>query len=95
MHQNKIDEEYLAVFDSNFENVHHDFFKNLKKVVPNLTKKELRLSAFIKMGLSNKDIAPLLGISVRGVETARYRFRKKLNLDHDDKLIEFFESLTN
>ena len=95
MHQNKIDEEYLAVFDSNFENVHHDFFKNLRKVVPNLTKKELRLSAFIKMGLSNKDIAPLLGISVRGVETARYRFRKKLNLDHDDKLIEFFESLTN
>ncbi|HIB37199.1 MAG TPA: hypothetical protein EYO36_06475 [Mesonia sp.] len=95
MHQNKIDEEYLAVFDSNFENVHQDFFRNLKNVVPNLTKKELRLSAFIKMGLSNKDIAPLLGISVRGVETARYRFRKKLNLDHDDKLVEFFESLSN
>ncbi len=93
MHRNNIDEQYLQVFDSNFESVHHEFFTNLKQKIPNLSKKELRLSAFIKMELSNKDIAPLLGISIRGVETARYRLRKKLNMEHDDNLMEFFESL--
>ncbi len=95
MHRNNIDEQYLQVFDNNFESIHHEFFINLKHKIPNLSKKELRLSAFIKMELSNKDIAPLLGISIRGVETARYRLRKKLNLEHDDNLMEFFESLMN
>jgi DNA-binding NarL/FixJ family response regulator len=32
------------------------------------------------MDLSNKEIAPLLNISARGVETARYRVRKKLDV---------------
>ncbi len=93
LHQNKIDEEYFKVFDENFEGVHQNFFKNLKEIAPSLSKKEMRLSAFIKMGLTNKEIAPLLNISTRGVETARYRLRKKLNLDHDDKLMEFFDNL--
>ena len=93
LHQNKIDEEYFKVFDENFEKVHQNFFNNLKENAPTLSKKEIRLSAFIKMGLTNKEIAPLLNISTRGVETARYRLRKKLNLDQDDKLMEFFDSL--
>ena len=71
----------------------YNLINNLKENAPTLSKKEIRLSAFIKMGLTNKEIAPLLNISTRGVETARYRLRKKLNLDQDDKLMEFFDSL--
>jgi len=78
--QHQIGEEYMEVFDVNFERVHVDFFNSLLDLNPELTKRELRLCAFVKMGLSNKEIAPLLNISVRGVETGRYRIRKKLGI---------------
>ena len=78
--QHRIGEEYMEVFDVNFERVHGDFFSRLLVVSPELTKRELRICAFVKMDLSNKEIAPLLNISARGVETARYRVRKKLNI---------------
>lgn len=93
LNQHAIGEEYTNVFETNFEQVHHNFFKSLKEKFPELSQRELRLCAFIKMNLSNKEISPLLNISVRGVETARYRIRKKLNLDHEDKFVEFLESI--
>ncbi len=88
------DEEHLQVFETNFEKVHHDFFTKLKELYPDLNQRELRLCAFVKMNLSNKEISPLLNISVRGVETARYRIRKKLNLEHEHNLVEYLESLS-
>jgi DNA-binding CsgD family transcriptional regulator len=91
---NLSDEGYLQVFDSNFERVHHDFFRELKMAYPNLSTKELRLCAFVKMNLTNKEIASILNISVRGVETARYRMRKRLSLDHEVNMVEFLDSLS-
>lgn len=93
LHQNKIGEEYLKVYDVNFEKIHNDFFKKLKEINPKITRRELRLCAFIKMNLSNKEIAPLLNISVRGVETARYRVRKKLDIEHETSFNDFLLSL--
>jgi hypothetical protein len=93
LHQHKIGEEYLKIYDVNFERIHHDFFKKLLKIDPKLSKRELRLCAFIKMNLTNKEIAPLLGISVRGVETARYRIRKKLNIEQDSRFSDFLTKL--
>ena len=48
----------------------------------------MRLCAFLRMNLSSKEIAPLMGISVRGVENHRYRLRQKMKLDHNENLIE-------
>ncbi|HFA48160.1 MAG TPA: hypothetical protein ENJ95_03990 [Bacteroidetes bacterium] len=42
-----------------------------------------------EVNLSSKEIAPLLHISVRGVENKRYRMRKKLGLPADGNLVEF------
>ena len=77
------------VFQANFEGAHGQFMKILKDNYPDLTSSDLRLCAFLRMNLSSKEIAPLLGISVRGVENHRYRLRKKLNLDGDSNLTEF------
>lgn len=93
LNQHRIGEEYMKVFDVNFEKVHHNFFEKLKEIYPGITHRELRLCAFVKMNLSNKEIAPLLNISVRGIETARYRIRKKLNVD-DANLSIFLDNLT-
>jgi DNA-binding CsgD family transcriptional regulator len=73
--------------------VHHEFFTELKAFFPDLTQKELRLCAFVRMNLTNKEIASILNISVRGVETARYRLRKRLSLNHEEDMAEFLEKL--
>ncbi len=88
------DEQYLQLFESNFERVHQNFFNELKCKFPDISQRELRLSAFIKMDLSNKEIASILNISVRGVETARYRLKKKLNIDADEQLSSFLEKIS-
>lgn len=93
LNQHKIGDEYMEVFDVNFEKVHHNFFEKLKKLNPTLTKRELRLCAFVKMDLTNKEISPLLNISLRGVENARYRVRKKLNVAHEDNFVAYLEKV--
>ena len=93
LNQHRIGEEFNEIFDVNFEKINHNFFEKLKQIDPSLTKRELSLCAFIKMDLTNKEISPLLKISIRGIETARYKIRKKLKLSHDDNFISFLESL--
>jgi DNA-binding CsgD family transcriptional regulator len=51
------------------------------------------MCAFIKMQLSSKEIAPLLNISVRGVETLRYRLRRKFELSREDSLTSFLSQI--
>lgn len=81
------------VFESNFNEIHDSFFKSLVKKHSHLTPKDLKLCAYLKMNLSTKEIAPLMGISARGVEIHRYRLRKKLNLDSEQNLNEYLMNL--
>jgi len=85
----------FELFQSNFNLIHKDFFKLLDDRYPGLTRNEKILCAYLKMNLSSKEIAPLLNISVRGVEVNRYRLRKKMNLDRDINLTEFMQDLSN
>lgn len=45
------------------------------------------------MNLNSKEIAPLLSLSVRGVEDLRYRVRKKMNLDTEVNLSDYILGL--
>jgi len=72
-----------------FDQVHTDFLRRLKETYHQLSNRDLRLCAYLRMNLTTKDIAPLLNISVRGVEISRYRLRKKMNIDTDINLNEF------
>jgi ligand-binding sensor domain-containing protein/DNA-binding CsgD family transcriptional regulator len=74
------------VFESAFDEVHEEFFQRVKTKYPELTPTELRLCAYLKMNLPTKEIAPLLNISVRGVEICRYRIRKKMTISRDVNL---------
>ena len=80
-------------FETNFERAHEEFIKRLKAGYPKLTPGDLRLCAYLRMNLSSKEIAPLLGISVRGLENHRYRLRKKMGLDVDINLSEFLMNI--
>jgi hypothetical protein len=77
------------VFEELFDQAHENFFKRLKSTYPDLTQSDLKLCAFLRLNLSSKEIAPLLNISFRGVETRRYRLRRRLTLESDKNLVEF------
>jgi len=81
--------EDWTVFEYNFNQVHEEFFQQLKYKHPELTAKDLRICAYIKMNLSTKEIAPLLNISIRGVETQRYRLKGKLGLISNQNLTDY------
>jgi DNA-binding CsgD family transcriptional regulator len=76
------------LFEALYDQAHGDFFKRLKSDYPNLTPSDLRLCAYLRMNLASKEIAPLLNITVRGVEERRYRLRKRMNLNTDENLSE-------
>lgn len=76
-------------FSLHFDQVHSDFLKRLKAQYPELTRKDQKMAAYLRMNLSTKEIAPLLGISIRGVEIGRYRLRKKMLLDTGIKLRKY------
>ena len=76
-------------FSKIFEQVHRGFFVNLKECFPTLTKNGLRLCALLRINLSSKEIATILGISPNSVRIARYRLRKKLEMENEQSLLDF------
>ena len=80
---------YRIYVDNLVINADTDFLKKVKLAHPSLTPNDLRLCAYLRLNLSSKEIAPLLNISVRSVEIKRYRLRKKMELHHDQGLVEY------
>ncbi len=76
-------------FAIHFDQVHGGFTTKIQEKYPNLTPQEMKLSVYLRMNLSSKEIAHLLNISLRGVEIARYRLRKKLGLNRAINLQDF------
>jgi DNA-binding CsgD family transcriptional regulator len=89
INKNINEEDTWNVFKDAFNNVDKDFLKKIKKLHPSLTPNDLRLCAYLRLNLSSKEIAPLLNISVRSVEIKRYRLRKKMELEHEQGLVEY------
>ncbi|MDR0745555.1 MAG: transcriptional regulator [Mediterranea sp.] len=86
-------DEDLRTFETSFDSLHHHFFEKLEQHFPELNKKEKLMCAYIQMDLMSKEIAPLMNISVRGVEIGRYRLRKKLQLNPEDNLADFLRKI--
>ena len=76
-------------FKHHFNQVHGDSLTRLRAEFKDLTPNEQKLCAFLRLNLNTKDIANLMGISLRGVEIARYRLRKKLALQKGENLAKF------
>lgn len=88
--QGKIWEE----FEVRFAKTHGDFYDRLVKAFPDITLNERRLCAFLKLDMTTKEISTITGQSVRAIEIARTRLRKKLNLSQTDtSLFEFLSSI--
>ena len=82
-------DNYWEQFVSHFDQVYSNYLGILKSRFPSLSPTDLKLCAYLRMNLSSKEISQLMNISVRGVEIARYRLRKKLPLATDENLSDF------
>jgi DNA-binding CsgD family transcriptional regulator len=90
---NITEDDTWNVFKEAFDNADKDFLKKVKSAHASLTPNDLRLCAYLRLNLSSKEIAPLLNISVRSVEIKRYRLRKKMDLPHEQGLVEYILSI--
>lgn len=76
-----------------FDTVFSGFYDKLLIQSPTLTETELRHCMFIKLHIQTKEIARILNVDPRSVQTARYRIKKKLNLNEHQDLRSFLIAL--
>lgn len=77
-------------FEIRFESIHKEFFTRLAEAYPDLTTNERRLCAFLYLDMSSKDISAITGQSIRALNVARTRLRKRFNLTNDTQTISGF-----
>ncbi|MBC7642046.1 MAG: LuxR family transcriptional regulator [Flavobacterium sp.] len=93
INKNIVEEDTWNIFKEAFDSADKDFLKKVKLAHPSLTPNDLRLCAYLRLNLSSKEVAPLINISVRSVEIKRYRLRKKMELTHEQGLVEYILSI--
>jgi tetratricopeptide (TPR) repeat protein len=78
-----VTEQHWNEFRHLFEKVQKGFFDTLKRKFPDLTQSEIRLLALIKLNLSKREMAEMLGVSPDSIKKTRQRIRKKIELPEE------------
>ncbi|MEQ3234828.1 tetratricopeptide repeat protein [Bacteroides cellulosilyticus] len=81
-------------FETLFLKVNSDFYTKLNSHFPTLTPNELKLCVFLKLNMTNKDIAQITLKSEDALKKARLRLRKKMQLDRTVNLTSFIQSIS-
>ncbi|HAA12112.1 MAG TPA: hypothetical protein DCE41_10600 [Cytophagales bacterium] len=76
-------------FFQHFQDVHPTFFDALKQQYPRLTNNDLKLSAYLKIGMSNKEIASMTNLEVDSVKRSINRLKKKIGLPPEQNLRDY------
>lgn len=83
--QNRDWDKFMAIFNE----VHPDFHQRLREKHPQLSSNDLRLSSLMRMNFTNKEMASILHISEAGLKKARYRLRKKMELESESDIAQY------
>jgi len=75
-----------------FDHIHGGFLTALSARHPDLTETELRISAFLRLPMTSKDVASIMGCSTRSVEKHRERLRKKFGLTSEQRIHEYLNT---
>jgi len=80
-------------FEILFEKVHHSFYEKLNVLFPKLTANERKICAFLKLNMTNKDIAQITFQSDDALKKARLRLRQKLGICRETNLVAFLQNI--
>jgi len=83
--QSQSEQEWKS-FEQQLENLNHDFMAKLGKKFPKLSPTELKICASLKVSLGSKEMASVLCVTIRAIETYRLRIRMKLGLSQSNNL---------
>ena len=82
-------------YSNQFAAAYPGYLEYLTRTYPELTTADLKLCTFLRMNLNTKEIAEIMGLSTRSIESRRYRLRKKIGLSKKDDLINYLISLNH
>jgi DNA-binding CsgD family transcriptional regulator len=92
--ENSKEDSIWREFETRFHQVHNQFYEKLNVINPDLSPNERRLCAFLRLNMSTKEISSITGQSLRSIDVARTRLRKKLNLTNSEVgLIEYLSGI--
>lgn len=89
----KLEDSKIVILKQNIESLNYEFLKSLKNQHPNLTKTDIEVCSFIKIGLSRKEISNLRKTSIDAIKSTRFRLKKKLNLGAEQSLDDYIKSI--
>lgn len=89
----KASDKDWETFKTYFSEVHNDFDQKLKTLYADISEKEIRLAAFLRMNLTTKEIAATMNVLPDSILKSKYRLKKKLGLDREMDLTNFLNTL--
>jgi tetratricopeptide (TPR) repeat protein len=92
--QGGIHDESDEEFEVRFNQIHQNFYLKLKEKFPDLSTNETKLCAFLRLKMTSREISALTGQSVKSIEIARSRLRKKLMLSGSEtNIVDYLGNL--
>lgn len=93
LHHLELDDSW-STFKLHFEDVHPNFFQSLLDRGDDISQKDLKLCAYLKLGMDTKEIANLLNVTPASIRTAMYRLKKRLETKEEESLRDFLIQLS-
>jgi len=91
--QSNVDNTVWGEFEVRFQQVHQDFYEKLREKYPDLTPNEIKICAFLKLNMTTKDISAITFQTVKSIQVARNRLRKKMGISRDENLVSTIQQL--
>lgn len=91
--KSNIDNTVWSEFEVRFQNVHQNFYQKLGEKYPDLSPNETKLCAFLRLNMTTKDISAITFQSLKSIQVARARLRKKMGITRDDNLVTILQQL--
>ncbi len=85
-------QDSIAQINSYTSELNQEFFFYVKKNFESVTRDDEILLAYVLLGMDSKEIGRILNITTESVYKKRYRLRRKLKLEKETLIIDFYQA---